>query len=55
MLYTDKDGNQLLAYDLGRSRFGSNYKTVLCRVYKCAEGDHNMLSNPLDSNEKAGE
>ena len=33
--------NQLLAYDPGRSGFGSNYKTVLCRVYKCEPGDHN--------------
>ena len=33
--------NQLLAFDPGKSGFGSNYKTVLCRVYKCEEGDHN--------------
>ena len=26
------------------SGFGSNYKTVLCRIYKCEEGDHNTLS-----------
>ena len=37
--------NQLLAYDPGRSGFGSNYKTVLCRVYKCEEGDHNTPDN----------
>lgn len=33
--------NQLLAFDPGKSGFGSNYKTVLCRVYRCEEGDHN--------------
>lgn len=33
--------NQLLTYDPGRSGFGSNYKTVLCRIYKCEPGDHN--------------
>lgn len=37
--------NQLLAFDPGRSGFGSNYKTVLCRVYKCEEGDHNTKDN----------
>ena len=37
------------------SGFGSNYKTVLCRIYKCKEGDHNTLSNPLGCEEKAGE
>lgn len=39
--------NQLLAYDPGKSGFGSNYKTVLCRVYKCEPGDHNTPSDPL--------
>ena len=37
------------------SGFGSNYKTVLCRIYKCEEGDRNTLSNPLGCEEKAGE
>ena len=37
--------NQLLAYDPGKSGFGSNYKTVLCRVYKCEPGDHNTVSD----------
>ena len=39
----------------GSLRSGSNYKTVLCRVYKCEEGDHNTLANPLGTDEKAGE
>ena len=51
----DYNINQLLAFDPGRSGFGSNYKTVLCRVYKCEEGDHNTLANPLGTDEKAGE
>ncbi|WP_417144892.1 molybdopterin-dependent oxidoreductase [Raoultibacter massiliensis] len=51
----DYNINQLLAYDPGRSGFGSNYKTVLCRVYKCEQGDHNTLANPLGSYAKVGE
>ncbi len=39
--------NQLLTFDPGKSGFGSNYKTVLCRVYKCEEGDFNTKDNPL--------
>ena len=50
----DYNINQLLVYDPGRSGFGSNYKTVLCRVYKCEEGDHNTKENALGY-EKAGE
>lgn len=41
--------NQLLAYDPGKSGFGSNYKTVLCRIYPCELGDHNTEENPLGS------
>lgn len=37
--------NQLLTFDPGRSGFGSNYKTVLCRVYRCEQGDHNTREN----------
>ena len=33
--------NQLLTFDPGKSGFGSNCKTVLCRIYKCEEGDFN--------------
>ena len=39
--------NQLLAFDPGKSGFGSNYKTVLCRIYQCEEGDFNTEQNPL--------
>lgn len=39
--------NQLLTFDPGKSGFGSNYKTVLCRVYKCDKGDFNTKDNPL--------
>ncbi len=31
--------NQLIPYQCGRSGFGSNYKSLLCRVYKVAEGE----------------
>lgn len=47
--------NQLLAYDCGRSGFGSNYKTVLCRIYQCEPGDHNTEDNPLGCGAPAGE
>ena len=43
----DYNINQLLQYAPGRSGFGSNYKTLLCRLYKCKPGDHNTLENPL--------
>ena len=39
--------HQLLTFDPGKSGFGSNYKTVFCRVYKCEEGDFNTKGNPL--------
>ena len=45
----DYNINQLLAYDPGRTGFGSNYKTVLCRVYKCEKDDHNTLASPFGS------
>ena len=48
----DYNINQLLAYDPGRSGFGSNYKTVLCRLYKCEEGDYNTMANPLGHDEE---
>ena len=43
----DYNINQLLAFDPGRSGFGSNYKTVLCRLRKAEEGDGNTKQNPL--------
>ncbi len=42
--------NQLLAFDPGKSGFGSNYKTVLCRVYKIEEGDHNTKDDRFGAN-----
>ena len=47
----DYNINQLLAFDPGKSGFGSNYKTVLCRVYKCEDGDFNTIENPLGHEE----
>lgn len=31
--------NQLIPWECGRSGFGSNYKTMLCKVYGCEEGE----------------
>lgn len=31
--------NNLVQYIPGKSGFGSNYKTLLCKVYKCEEGE----------------
>ena len=39
--------NNMVPFQAGVSGFGSNYKTVLCRIYKCEEGDGNTLENPL--------
>lgn len=30
--------NNLVPYECGKSGFGSNYKTTLCRIYKCESG-----------------
>lgn len=35
----DLNINQLVANIPGKSGFGSNYKTMLCKIYKIAEGD----------------
>ena len=39
----DVDCNNLLKWECGKSGFGSNYKTGLCRIYKVEPGDeHNI-------------
>jgi anaerobic selenocysteine-containing dehydrogenase len=38
----DLNINQLITYQPGKSGLGSNYKTLLCRVYKVKDGDANV-------------
>ena len=39
----DVDCNNLLEWKCGKAGFGSNYKTMLCTIYKVVEGDeHNV-------------
>ena len=39
----DVDCNNLLEWKCGKAGFGSNYKTMLCKIYKVEQGDeHNV-------------